>query len=115
MPAYRIYRLKENQRQHFRWAPHTSGATGVKPKDYAEAGSVEAPTVYAAWSRLRESEQALDVGDLLEVDGGQLYVCKYVGFEEARWIVPEVKPDLQSTPAVAGNPGTAVAEPDRPA
>ncbi len=49
MPSYRIFRLKEEQRQRFRWGPHTSGATGVRLKDYVEAGSIEAASVYAAW------------------------------------------------------------------
>ena len=91
MPAYRIHRLKENQRQQFRWAPHTSGAAFVKPKDYAEGGGVEAPGAYAAWMSLRDTEQALQVGDLLEAEDGKLYICKYVGFEEARWVLPEVQ------------------------
>ncbi len=39
MPVYQIHRLKETQRQQFRWAPHTSGVTIVKPKDY-EKGQV---------------------------------------------------------------------------
>lgn len=91
MVAYRIHRLKENQRQQFRWAPHTSGAAFVKPKDYAEGGGVEAPGAYAAWMSLRDTEQALQVGDLLEAEDGKLYICKYVGFEEARWVLPEVQ------------------------
>ena len=92
MPAYRIHRLKENQRQQFRWAPHTSGAASVKPRDYQEDGSVEAPSAYAAWALLRDSDQALQVGDLLESEDGKLYICKYVGFEEARW-APAGSPD----------------------
>ena len=32
MPNYRIYRMKESPRQHFRWAPHVSGAANVKRK-----------------------------------------------------------------------------------
>lgn len=103
MPRYRIHRLKENQRQHFRWAPHTSGATGVKPKDYEEADSVEAPSAYSAWAALRETEQALMIGDLLESEEGSLSICKYVGFEEARWVLPEVKPCPEhATPAAGG-------------
>jgi hypothetical protein len=91
MPAYRIHRLKENQRQQFRWAPHTNGAAFVKPKDYAEDGRVEAPSTYAAWKSLLDTEHALQVGDLLEAEDGKLHICKYVGFEEARWVLPEVQ------------------------
>jgi hypothetical protein len=91
MPAYRIHRLKERQRQQYRWAPHTSGAASAKPGDYQENGSVEAPSAYGAWALLRDSDQALAVGDLLESEEGKLYICKYIGFEEARWALPEVQ------------------------
>lgn len=104
MAAYRIYRLKETQRNHFRWAPHTSGATVVKPRDYEQTGSVEAPTVYAAWSRLRETQEALKVGDLLQEEQGDLCICKYVGFEQARWVLPETEPGRESERPASGMP-----------
>lgn len=81
--------MKENPRQQFRWAPHVSGAANVKPKDYEARGEVEAENEYAAWGLLRESDTPLLVGDVLELPEGQLRICKYVGFEEARWFVPE--------------------------
>ena len=40
-------------RQQFRWAPHTSGLTIVKLKDYEKADAVDASTPYAAWLALR--------------------------------------------------------------
>jgi len=95
MPRFRIHRMKDAAREHFRWAPHVSGAATVKPKDYELAGEVEAESEYAAWAALRQSERPLDVGDILEImmsDGnpsGALRICKYVGFEEARWFMPE--------------------------
>jgi len=42
------------------------------------------------------------VGDILEMDAGELRIYKYVGFEEAQWQVPEVKPAI---PADASMPG----------
>src|SRR5260370_41640465 len=89
MPSFQIHRLKDAPRQQFRWAPHTSGTCTVKPKDYELDAGIEAPTVYAAWDELRRSERPLQVGDILEADGRALYICKYIGFEEARWFVPE--------------------------
>jgi len=91
MPEFRIHRLKENLRQQFQWAPHASGTTSVKPRDYRADGAVEAPGTYAAWASLQGTERALNVGDLLENGEGQLFICKYVGFEEARWAVPEAQ------------------------
>ena len=87
MPSYQIHRLKDNQRQQFRWAPHTSGVSTVKAKDYENDAPVEAPSVYAAWDQLRGSERPLQVGDILEDESGALHICKYIGFEEARWFV----------------------------
>ena len=48
MAEYRIYRIKEQPSQQFRWAPHVSGATQIKRKDYEEGASIEAPNEYAA-------------------------------------------------------------------
>jgi hypothetical protein len=101
MPTYRIFRIKETPRQQFRWTPHVSGATSVKPRDYEEAGAVEAPGVYAAWASLRETPDPLRVGDILSGEGGELHIVKYVGFEEARWVVPEEKTAVE-TVAVVG-------------
>jgi len=104
MAAYRIYRMKEQASQQFRWAPHVSGATQIKRKDYDEAGSIEAANEYAAWQALREAGTPLRVGDLLESQSGDLRICKYVGFDAAQWIAPEVKTGLESAPAAAGPP-----------
>jgi hypothetical protein len=103
MLVFRIHRMKDLPRGQFRWAPHVSGAANVKPKDYEPSDEVSAENEYAAWALLRTSESPLGVGDLLELPAGQLRICKYVGFEEARWILPEVPAGvLNSVP-----PGTA--------
>lgn len=87
MPLYTIHRLKEQQQEQFRWAPHTIGASIVKPRDYHKDGTIEAATPYDAWFLLRDKGRPLRVGDLLECETGELCICKYVGFEEARWEV----------------------------
>jgi hypothetical protein len=99
MPLFRIYRMKDAPRQQFRWAPHVSGCASVKPRDYEQRGEVEALHEYEAWLQLRDSGEALAVGDLLEVAEGQLRICKYVGFEPAQWVVPEPKPQGEPEPA----------------
>jgi len=81
--------MKDAPRQSFRWAPHVSGSAQVKPKDYEPGSQIEAITEYAAWARLRDSEEPLSVGDLLEAETGELRICKYVGFEQALWLLPE--------------------------
>jgi hypothetical protein len=100
MPLYRIYRMKDSPRQQFRWAPHVSGCATVKPKDYEPQDQVEAAHEYDAWRHLRETGQALEVGDLLETEDGHLSICKYVGFEPAQWLLPE--PKHQPEPETAG-------------
>ena len=102
MPVYRIFRMKDYERQKFRWAPHTSGATMVKPIHFEERGSVDAPNVYTAWAHMKESDQPLDIGDLLAGPNDELRILKYVGFEQAQWIIPEVKSGLENVPPAAG-------------
>jgi hypothetical protein len=89
MPLFRIHRMKDTPRQVFRWAPHTSGVSSLKPKDFEPDGEVEAASAYEVWTLLRGTERALDIGDVLESPSGEIRICKYVGFEDARWIVPE--------------------------
>jgi len=108
MPVFRIHRMKEAPRQQFRSAPHVSGAANVKPKDYEPSGEVEAENEYAAWAGLRNSERPLAVGDILETSAGVLRICKYVGFEEARWFVPEPDPNVMPpAPVPAGETAQA--------
>jgi hypothetical protein len=89
MPVFRIHRMKDAPRQLFRWAPHVSGIANAKLKDYEPSDEVGAENEYAAWAMLRNSERPLGVGDILETSTGDLRICKYVGFEVARWFVPE--------------------------
>jgi hypothetical protein len=96
MPRYRIHHLKESQRQHFRQAPPGASPLQLKRKDYQPGGEIEAPSPYAAWKQTLAAEATqeadcppIGVGDALETDTGALLVCKYVGFEEAQWFVPE--------------------------
>ena len=96
MPAYRIHRLKSQLRQPFRFAPHVSGAAIVKPRDYEPGDTVEAASPYAAFFALQETGAPLEVGDLLEAEGGSLRIFKFVGFEEAEWVKPETPPAAEA-------------------
>jgi len=89
MASYRIHRLKDHLRQAFRSAPHVSGMAHVKPRDYQPGDLVDAASPYAAFFALREAGTALEVGDMLESEDGSLRICKFVGFEEASWVLPE--------------------------
>jgi hypothetical protein len=104
MPSYRIHRLKEHLRQPFRHASHVSGSASVKPRDYEPGESVEASSPYAAYFALRDTGSPLELGDLLEADGGALRIFKYVGFEEAEWLLPEPKQGLDATTSAAAFP-----------
>jgi hypothetical protein len=98
MPRFRIYRLKDHLRQNFRFAPHLSGMASVKPRDYelAEDAVVEASSPYAAFFALKDDPQPIQVGDILESEDGSLRIFKFVGIEEAQWVLPEAKPDPPS-------------------
>jgi hypothetical protein len=107
MPTYRIFRMKEQSRLSFRAAPHTSGETAVKLKDYVESGSVEAINTYEAWELMRANMQPLEVGDILENELGAIKIFKYIGFEDAKWILPEVKPGPEVSQGIEGVPVAA--------
>lgn len=95
MPQFRIHRLKDHLRQNFRFAPHLSGTASVKPRDYETSdvnqpdATVEASSPYAAFFALREAVRPIQVGDVLECEDGSLRIFKFVGIEEAQWILPE--------------------------
>ena len=96
MPSYRIHRLKDHLRQQFRLAPHMSGTATLKAKDYAPGDTIDASSPYAAFFQMKEAGTPLEVGDLLESEGGSLRVFKYVGFEEAQWMVVEDKREMSA-------------------
>jgi hypothetical protein len=116
MPVYRIHRIKETQRESFRWAAHTGGLAVVKAKDYdGGAEQFEAATPYAAWKVLTEQNRPLHPGDLLETaaaegTAGELQIFKYIGFEPAKWYVPE-SPGNTSTNAAEIAPSAIPATP----
>jgi hypothetical protein len=110
VPLYRIHRMRDHVRASFRNAPHTSGVAQVKPRDFLPqpeiletAETIEAASPYAAWHELLGAERPLIIGDLLEaMDNGQpgkLYLCKYVGFDEAQWVIPEATAPAQAAEA----------------
>ncbi len=71
---------------------------------------MEAPTPYAAFFALRDTATPLEVGDLLEAPDGSLRIFKFVGFEEAQWVLPELKPGSAAPP-----PGSALNDDQPPA
>lgn len=102
--------MRDVPRQQFRSAPHTSGIATAKLKDYEPSAEIDAENEYAAWALMRNTEAPLHVGDLLESGEGRLRICKYVGFEEARWFVPEPT----QAPLPVAPPVTAPEAPSQP-
>jgi hypothetical protein len=101
MPQFKIHRQREAARANFRFAPHTSGPAVVKQKDYELSGEMEAASAYALFNALRGSEEALEVGDVVELPDGALKIYKYVGLEDASWWVPVAKPEFAAGEAMA--------------
>jgi hypothetical protein len=81
--------MRPHVKQSFRWAPHVTGLATVKPRDYLPGEEVEAPNEYALWAGMKTSESPLEIGDLVE-SGNALKICKFVGFESAKWAETEV-------------------------
>jgi hypothetical protein len=117
MPRYRIHRIKQAPGENFRWAAHTGGLAVVKAKDYEGAREdLEASSPYAAWKVLAEEQRPLHPGDLLETmlegaeaqaSAGEMQITKYIGFEPAKWYVPEPAADTGSN--ATESPGSEVA------
>ena len=104
--------MKDTPRENFRWSAHTGGLAIVKPKDYDAAEELEAATPYALWKQLAAAGKGLRPGDVLEMitaEGptAELQIAKYIGFEPAKWYVPEPKPEGDA-------PVIGVAEPRAP-
>jgi hypothetical protein len=91
MAAYRVWKLRESQRQHFRNQEHMGGAATVKPRDYTEGGLHEAAGPYELWNQLKGTPDALQVGDVVASEAGELVVFKFIGFESAQWLLMEPK------------------------
>ncbi len=95
MATFRIYRMRPHVKQSFRWAPHVTGLATVKLRDYLPDAEIEAPNEYALWAELKSSEKPIEIGDLLETSaesGNALKICKFVGFESAKWAETEATP-----------------------
>jgi hypothetical protein len=110
MASFRIHRMRPHVKINFRWAPHVAGLAIVKQRDYLPGGEFEAPDEYALWADLRNSDDKLEVGDLVERSGaedtvGGLKICKFVGFEAAKWA--ETEPGVSPSVTEAGPPVTA--------
>ena len=63
----------------------------MKPRDYVPGDTVDAKSPYAAYFELRASATPIEPGDLLESETGELRIFKFIGFEEACWVLPESK------------------------
>ena len=92
MPGYRIHRLR-SPAPPVPLRPHVwNGA--VKPRDYEPGPSIKRlPPIPRTSPAARGATR---VGDLLESEDGTLRIFEFVGFEEAQWVLPEVKPELQA-------------------
>jgi hypothetical protein len=120
MARYRLHRIRTGPGENFRWAPHTGGVAVVKPKDYELGEEVEGDNPYAVWKLLQSEGRALRAGDLLETitsdeqvpGSGEIRIAKYIGFEPAKWWVPEPKPgDASSAPEASAEPVPAGTQP----
>jgi hypothetical protein len=107
--------MRDHVRASFRNAPHTSGVAQVKPRDFLAlpeiletAEAIDAASPYAAWHQMLDSERPLIIGDLLESTAdNKLFLCKYVGFDQAQWVVPEAKEPVAAAADATPEPASA--------
>jgi hypothetical protein len=94
MPRYKLFYLRDSLVQRFRESAPKTKPYGLHPRDYEEAGEIEAPGPYGVWKQLREqtgdrASREFGVGDAVETEGSDLIVLNYWGFDEAAWRLPE--------------------------
>jgi len=91
---YRLHQLKDGLRAQFRNATPKPGPLELHRRDYTPGQEIEAASPYAAWkwSRDESGAEPIQVGDVLEAESGELLLCRYAGFEEARWRAPAPAP-----------------------
>ncbi len=106
MPSYKVFYLKERQIPAYRQGTPRPQPYHLKPSDYEEGPTIEAPSPYAVWKLLedRTEEYAgsrnLVVGDVLQTEGSPIVVMNFWGFDEATWQEP--KSDITAPAEVPG-------------
>jgi hypothetical protein len=110
MPSYRVFYLKERQITGYRQAAPRPQPYHLKPSDYEEGPTVEAPSPYAVWKLLEESTEKytaarkMVVGDVLQTEGSPIMVMNFWGFDEAGW--QEVAPNSPTPETRGGEAGS---------
>jgi len=100
MPHFQLFYLRDVLIQKFRESAPLEKPYSLRPQDYEEGGSIEAPGPYGAWKQLQENSEKGDgrrefgVGDVLESEGSELIVLNYWGFDEAVWRLPHAEPEV---------------------
>jgi hypothetical protein len=94
MTRYRVFYLKDRQIPAYREATPRPQPYHLRPSDYEEGPEIEAPSPYAVWKKLEETEEILNarkmvVGDVLQLDPSSILVMNFWGFDEAKWQEPD--------------------------
>ncbi len=88
----------------------------MKEKDYEAAEEMEAGNPYEIWKSMTIEGRPLHPGDVLErlnfeggsdESAGDLQIAKYIGFEPARWFIPEPKAPAAEVVASSENSSAA--------
>jgi hypothetical protein len=112
MTRYRVFYLKDRQIPAYRESTPRPQPYHLRPSDYEEGPEIEAPSPYAVWKTLEETEEQIPaarkmvVGDVLQLDPSSILVMNFWGFDEAKW--------QESDPASRGpgeKPSSASQEP----
>jgi hypothetical protein len=91
MTRYRVFYLKDRQIPAYRESTPRPQPYHLRPSDYEEGPEIEAPSPYAVWKKLEETEEEspnarkMVVGDVLQIDPSSILIMNFWGFDEAKW------------------------------
>jgi hypothetical protein len=89
MKRYRVFYLKDRQIPAYRESTPRPQPYHLRPSDYEEGPEIEAPSPYAVWKTIEETEipnaRKMVVGDVLQLDPSSILVMNFWGFDEAKW------------------------------
>jgi hypothetical protein len=118
MARYRVFYLKDRQIPAYRESTPRPQPYHLRPSDYEEGPEIEAPSPYAVWKKLEETEEEIPnarkmvVGDVLQIDPSSILVMNFWGFDEAKWQEsdPSSGRPAENLPATSQEPSGTVGQ-----
>lgn len=116
MARYRVFYLKDRKIPAYQESTPRPQPYHLRPSDYEEGPEIEAPSPYAVWKTIEETEipnsRKMVVGDVLQLDLSSILVMNFWGFDEAKWQESDAggRPGVKPSSSASQEPSAAVNE-----